>query len=1126
MSGDGSVNVETVLRAIDALYLNPDTSFKEQASKWLSEFQKSLYAWEISDQLLYMNRDLNSCYFGAQTIRIKIQCYFTELPTSSHEGLKNSLLEHVKKLNAETSVPIANQLCLAVADLFCHMVQWQNGIKDIIEKLSGCDASSGYLIDILKFIPEEMTSSTLRLGSNRRHSLMAQLETNKRQVIELLSLRAKTPEMPMLTRIFNCLASWWDNTGVMTEQDAPVSPLLETVFCILRNPASTPEQAYDAATQWVLALLYQCRSFNGTSGGLLTWLQRNIYELLKVLQDCATAVASASNQTLQQEQLDLYKDRCTCLAHIFASLARTLRPALVRQPSAAGSGAPGDLRTLDCLLGVLELVPPLGSRELSAITFHALHSLADDAIRHRSLAASSAQSNMESSAGNNSANSGGLRPIAALVPYFTRVVVALTRFCPNNTADLESTDELRDFRDDVHDLMQDILGLVGAETIFVELYNHVQQLQMLAVSSNAQVTALEVLHEAEACLFMMTTVAKRLSPHDPEGYLSNLISGLVLPGLSAACPFPLQEVGCILYMELSHWAACHPQLRRQIVAQLIGIVEKAAGVEAPNLQPGQKLAVSAALSALGSLASVYRATPSGGPNGLTSAGSESLRTGLLDDHWQDLVQRVAYNLPRLAWVPVYDATNFFAGIGRGMISSIGSGGGGVDFDPNSSRQAFPSRLAQICSVSLECLDKLMTENIAITGTDTTTDPRVWLDYLAALFRTFGCFLRRLDDGGKQQLGTGTQSIGIREVGSLAQSAQTCLSESLRLVREVIWPVVARVLTFYSSKARHMEHTCRLIRFIVRCFSVHLRDLLPEIAEKIVVAYRTGGQHSSFLYLASVLVDEFGEQPDCRFGLVRVYEALGGPTLKLLDGPALSQNPHTVEDLYRLCTRLVQRCPVAFLTSEEVDFNELCNVAVRSLGLYCTGPGANDDITDTPSSNGDPQNNNSSSSASAAAARFLIDLLCFTGQASEVTPTQVAQIISSGGQLATPSCPSAMAAQRVLVWLIQPVSANGPEMIQCGGQRLVSAVIQACCLGISEERFPEMADILHQLNVMTKNELFLTWLNTAVTSLPILRADGLVHATMDQINDFKESIMKSSRSSTILQALSVFAVLFR
>lgn len=63
--------------------------------------------------------------------------------------------------------------------------------------------------------------------------------------------------------------------------------------------------------------------------------------------------------------------------------------------------------------------------------------------------------------------------MSALVPYFTRVVVALTRYCPSNTSDLESTEELRDFRDDVHDLMQDILSLVGSETIFVEVSNAV-----------------------------------------------------------------------------------------------------------------------------------------------------------------------------------------------------------------------------------------------------------------------------------------------------------------------------------------------------------------------------------------------------------------------------------------------------------------------------------------------------------------------------------------------------------------------------------------------------------------------------------------------------------------------------
>lgn len=43
--------------------------------------------------------------------------------------------------------------------------------------------------------------------------------------------------------------------------------------------------------------------------------------------------------------------------------------------------------------------------------------------------------------------------------------------------------------------------------------------------------------------------------------------------------------------------------------------------------------------------------------------------------------------------------------------------------------------------------------------------------------------------------------------------------------------------------------------------------------QIVLSYTTGGQHSSFLYLTSVLVDEFGEQLDCRVGLVNVYEVI-------------------------------------------------------------------------------------------------------------------------------------------------------------------------------------------------------------------------------------------------------------
>nr|CAH8869554.1 unnamed protein product [Trichobilharzia regenti] len=1131
------LSVDSVLSAIDSLYMNPDSCVKEQASKWLCEFQKSVYAWEISDQLLYMKRDLNSCYFGAQTIRKKIQCHFSELPADSHEGLKNSLLQHVCKLSEDTSLPIANQLCLAVADLFCHMVQWQDGIKDIISKLSCTDVSCGYLIDILKFIPEEMNSSRLRLGMNRRHALMSQFEGSKRFVMEFLSHRAKSEQMTILAKVYNCLASWWDNTGVMVEQDIPMDPLLNTAFTILRNPSSTPESTFDAASQWILALLYQCKQMSNANSDLLRWLQENIYSLVDVIQECSNKIASAAGPLQKQEQLELYKDRCTCLAHIFSSLARTLRPPLVDQPSSPGSGGLGDLRTMECILVILEVPPPLGSRELASITFHALHSLADDASRHRSLSKGALES---SNSINNSNSSGGVtRPSAALIPYFTRVVVALTNYCPSNTADLESTDELRDFREDVHDLMQDILGLVGAEAVFVELYNYVQKLQMVAVSANVQASAYEVLRESEACLFMLTTVAKRLSPHDPEGHISNLISKLVLPGLSGPCPPPLQEVGCMLYMELAHWAACHPNLRRQIVNQLIQIIEKAAGVEPQCLQPGQKLAVEAAVSALGSLCAIYRTTPTSTPNGdvLSSPtnNSDPPRLALIDEHWQDLVNRVAYNLPRLAWVPLHDATHFFSGIGRGLICSIGTGSGNVELDPLQSRQAFPMRVAQICSVSLECLSKLMDENVSIEGSDTPSDPRVWLDYLAALFRTFNCLLRRLGCQNSNQWSAATERESVnRTTSEMVLSARNCLTECLRLVKEVIWPVITRVMVHYASRMRPMEHVCRLIRFIVRCFSVHLRDLLPELAEKIVLAYTNGGQHSSFLYLCSVLVDEFGEELDCRVGLVNVYEALSAPTLKSLSGPGLSQQPHTVEDLFRLCTRLVQHCAAVFLTSNRISLNELCDTAVLSLNLCCTGPGAgssSDDVPDLNTSNDDESSSTSAStSASAAAARFFIELIIFTSEACEQTPMEVAQTLISGRQLPTPSCQPALAAQNVIVWLTysKPTYSTSPSDMDnyCGGQRLVAALLQACCLGLMDERIHEMADILHHLKVMTNHEMFLNWLKMAVARLSVVRTDGLVQATQDQIIDFQDVVMNSSTSSTIVHALDSFSRLFR
>ena len=63
-------------------------------------------------------------------------------------------------------------------------------------------------------------------------------------------------------------------------------------------------------------------------------------------------------------------------------------------------------------------------------------------------------------------------------------------------------------------------------------------------------------------------------------------------------------------------------------------------------------------------------------------------------------------------------------------------------------------------------------------------------------------------------------------------------------------------------------------------------------------------HSCFLYLGSIIADEFGQDPTFQPGLVSMTEAytsIAFPLLSCENG--LIHNPDTVDDIFRLCARL-------------------------------------------------------------------------------------------------------------------------------------------------------------------------------------------------------------------------------
>lgn len=79
-----------------------------------------MYAWEISDQLLQLKQDVESCYFAAQTMKMKIQTSFFELPPESHNALRDSLLSHIQNLK-DLSPIIVTQVshCTVDVGVFC-----------------------------------------------------------------------------------------------------------------------------------------------------------------------------------------------------------------------------------------------------------------------------------------------------------------------------------------------------------------------------------------------------------------------------------------------------------------------------------------------------------------------------------------------------------------------------------------------------------------------------------------------------------------------------------------------------------------------------------------------------------------------------------------------------------------------------------------------------------------------------------------------------------------------------------------------------------------------------------------------------------------------------------------------
>lgn len=323
-------------------------------------------------------------------------------------------------------------------------------------------------------------------------------------------------------------------------------------------------------------------------------------------------------------------------------------------------------------------------------------------------------------------------------------------------------------------------------------------------------------------------------------------------------------------------------------------------------------------------------------------------------------------------------------------------------------------LREICSFNLQPLCQLVENDIEVVR-GTRSDPAFWLDRLAAILQH-------------------TQpNVNENEVHPSA------------VVVSDIWPVVSRVMEKYQDKVSVMERTCRLLRYAVRGVGQQSGQLLEPLVKQIIFQY-SHHQHSCFLYLGSILVDEFGRNPVCSRGLLEMLQAFMEPTFTILQKEnGLNDHPDTVDDFFRLCTRFIQRCPQEFLQSSCV--NPILQCAISS----CTV---------------------AHREANASVMKFFTCLFAYGQQ-------EKSEHLGSS--------------------LIQ-------QIIETNGEALVMNLIYSAVFCLNTYMLPEVADVISEMKEINENSLGV-YLKIALEALPKKNSGGHVTATEEQLNEFHRSILR-------------------
>lgn len=238
-----------------------------------------------------------------------------------------------------------------------------------------------------------------------------------------------------------------------------------------------------------------------------------------------------------------------------------------------------------------------------------------------------------------------------------------------------------------------------------------------------------------------------------------------------------------------------------------------------------------------------------------------------------------------------------------------------------------------------------------------------------------------------------------------------------------------------------------MRYAIRCVGRPAVVILEPLVKQIVHIYVHMYQHPCFLYLGSILVDEFAPMGDgvCTQGLLDMLGAFIQPTFRLLEREnGLRDHPDTVDDFFRLCLRYLQRMPLEFLQSACVNPIMQCAVLAAML-----------DHRD----------------AHVSVMKYLGNLLG-AGRTEDRDRAGVRQLVCG--------------------------------VVEANVDALMSNLLSASVFNLHSYMLPDVADVMLELKLLDTVR-FLQSLKVALDALPKQNSNGHVTVTQVQLNNFHDAL---------------------